>query len=219
MAPKETLQKLRRQEREVRRNLIVDAARTVFGSKTYDRASMKEIASEAGIAKSSIYTYFPSQEALFVEVAYRDTARFVDALEHAMDKQGTPDFRTIIHHFIDFCTQNEAYWRMITRFALYGKLSRDSIRKLDVVARRLMDLFESTFEARGASGDTRLLSHALFASVAGILLAFRRYPGRTEAENVPHMKQVGDIIRSLFDLYVASNREALLSETESKETE
>lgn len=218
MAPKETLQELRRQEREVRRNLIIDAARTVFGSKTYDRTSMKEIASEAGIAKSSIYTYFPSQEALFVEVAYRDTARFIDTLELAVEKKGTPDLQTIIHHFIDFCTRNEAYWRMITRFALYGKLSRDSIRKLDHVARRLMDLIESAFEAKGASGDRRLLSHALFASVAGILVAFRKYPGRTEAENIPHMKQIGDTVRSLFDGYIASNRGAHPPDAKSEDT-
>ena len=44
---------------EVREDLIIDAARTVFGSKTYDKVSMQEIANAAGIAKSSIYTYLP----------------------------------------------------------------------------------------------------------------------------------------------------------------
>ena len=76
-----TFQKLRKEERETRKNLIIDAAKTVFGTKTYDKVSMQEIANAAGIAKSSIYTYFKNQEALFVEAAYRDTQRFIGELE------------------------------------------------------------------------------------------------------------------------------------------
>jgi AcrR family transcriptional regulator len=78
---KNTLNKLKQQEREIRENLIIDAARTVFGAKTYDQVSMNEIAKAAGIAKSSIYTYFPNQEALFVETAFRDTGKFIAVLE------------------------------------------------------------------------------------------------------------------------------------------
>ena len=69
MTKKNTLSKLKQQEREIREDLIIDAARTVFGTKTYDKVSMQEIANAAGIAKSSIYTYFKNQEALFVEAA------------------------------------------------------------------------------------------------------------------------------------------------------
>jgi rubrerythrin len=69
MVKRDTLNKLKQQERQIREDLIIDAARTVFGAKTYDQVSMNEIAKAAGIAKSSIYTYFPNQEALFVETA------------------------------------------------------------------------------------------------------------------------------------------------------
>ena len=75
-----TLNKLKQQERQIREDLIIDAARQVFGTKTYDQVSMNEIAKAAGIAKSSIYTYFPNQEALFVETAFRDTEEFIASL-------------------------------------------------------------------------------------------------------------------------------------------
>ncbi|MCP3954004.1 MAG: helix-turn-helix transcriptional regulator, partial [Desulfobacterales bacterium] len=40
----DTLSKLKVKEREIRQELIIEAARAVFGKKTYDRVSMAEIA-------------------------------------------------------------------------------------------------------------------------------------------------------------------------------
>jgi AcrR family transcriptional regulator len=81
MTAKDTFKRLKNQEREARRKVIIDAARSVFGSKPYDRTSMQGIADQAGIAKSSIYNYFASQEALYVEVAFQDSNRLIDTLE------------------------------------------------------------------------------------------------------------------------------------------
>ena len=52
MGKNDTLLKLKQQERETRKELIIEAARSVFGEKTYDKVSMAEIAKSAGIAKS-----------------------------------------------------------------------------------------------------------------------------------------------------------------------
>ena len=77
MNRKNTLTRLKAKEREHRQALIIDAAREVFGQKTYDKASMAEIAKTAGIAKSSIYTYFKSQEELYAKIAYMDSCVFL----------------------------------------------------------------------------------------------------------------------------------------------
>ncbi len=102
MAGRNTLNKLKQQEREIRENLIVDAARTVFGSKTYDQVSMNEIAKTAGIAKSSIYTYFPNQEALFVETAFRHTGKFIAALKKRVQEERSPSLETFINDYLDY---------------------------------------------------------------------------------------------------------------------
>ena len=203
MTPKGTLSKLKQQERETREDLIIDAARTVFGSKTYDKVSMQEIANAAGIAKSSIYTYFKNQEALFVEAAYRDTKRFIGELEKKL--QASDDARkleTLIAHFLEYNTRNEVYWQMITRFSLYGEISGESSRKLDVVARRFMDLLDLVFADLPADVDRRMLSHSLFAALSGILIAFRKYPGRSEDESLEHMQRVGRLFRDMFQVYL-----------------
>ena len=101
MAGRNTLNKLKQQEREIREDLIVDAARTVFGSKTYDQVSMNEIAKAAGIAKSSIYTYFPNQEALFVETAFRDTGKFIAALKERVQDERSPSLESFINDYLD----------------------------------------------------------------------------------------------------------------------
>lgn len=203
MGQKDTLSKLKRKERAMREDLIIDAARTVFGAKTYDKVSMQEIANAAGIAKSSIYTYFKNQEALFVEAAYRDTKRFISELEAQLrDKDDAARLETLIAHFLDYNTRNEVYWQMITRFSLYGEISGDSSRKLDVVARRFMDLLDVVFAGRPHGADKRLLSHTLFAALSGILIAFRKYPGRSEAESLAHMQRVGRLIKDMFEVYL-----------------
>jgi AcrR family transcriptional regulator len=203
MTKKDTLSKLKQQEREIRENLIIDAARTVFGAKTYDNVSMQEIANAAGIAKSSIYTYFKNQEALFVEAAYRDTQRFISELETRLQgKDDSQKLDALIAHFLEYNTRNEVYWQMITRFSLYGEISGESSRKLDVVARRFMDLLDLVFSGAPSKTDKRLLSHTLFAALSGILIAFRKYPGRSENESLAHMQRVGRLIKAMFEVYL-----------------
>jgi AcrR family transcriptional regulator len=67
MPEKTTFNNLRLKERQIRMDLIIDAAQQVFAVRPYDKVSMKEIAEEAGISAASIYTYFTNQEALFTE--------------------------------------------------------------------------------------------------------------------------------------------------------
>ena len=195
-----TLLKLKEKERETRRELILAAARTVFGEKTYDRVSMAEIAKAAGIAKSSIYTYFSSQEALFVEIAVRDTRRFIGELEQQISAAAPLSLQMVIDYFLDYYMQHEAQWRMITHFALYGNKRNESVEKLDSVSRQLLDQFALIFEKLGYQDNTRLLAHTLFSSLSGILIAFRKYPGRSEIEKADHMKRIGRRFEKMFAL-------------------
>jgi len=195
-----TLSKLKALERETRRELIIEAARTVFGEKTYEKVSMAEIAKAAGIAKSSIYTYFNSQESLFVEIACRDIRGFIENLESQIAAPEPFSLEKVIAYFLDYYIEQEAQWRMITHFALYGNKRNESVEKLDRISRRLMDQFTLVFEKLGYTGNTRMLAHTLFASLSGILIAFRKYPGRTESEKIAHMKRIGRRVEEMFRL-------------------
>ena len=77
MQKQNTLTRLKEKEREFRRDLIISAAREVFGKKSYDSVRMTEIAKAAGIPKASIYTYFKNQEELYIEIRIRDFQFFL----------------------------------------------------------------------------------------------------------------------------------------------
>jgi AcrR family transcriptional regulator len=108
VARNNTLNKLRQQERQIREDLIIKAARTVFGTKTYDQVSMNEIAKAAGIAKSSIYTYFPNQEALFVETALRDTEKFIATLDRKLKRAAGLTLNAFIKDYLIYNIEHDA---------------------------------------------------------------------------------------------------------------
>ena len=202
MAGRNTLNKLKQQEREIRENLIVDAARTVFGSKTYDQVSMNEIAKTAGIAKSSIYTYFPNQEALFVETAFRDTGKFIAALKKRVQEERSPSLETFINDYLDYHIEHDAHWRMITHFALHGNIGEASAEKLNQISRQVMDLLETVLKKVDYKGDTRLLAHTLFATLSGIMISFRKYPGRSETARIAHMKRIAKLVERMLLVFI-----------------
>jgi AcrR family transcriptional regulator len=206
MAKRDTLNRLKQRERQLREDLIIDAARAVFGTKPYDQVSMNEIARAAGIAKSSIYTYFPNQEALFVETAYRDTALFIADLRQRVAKTTSAPLATLIDDYLDYNIEHDAHWRMITHFALHGNIGPDSAEKLNRLSVQVMDLLETVVARVGGRGephgDTRLMAHTLFAGLSGIMISFRKYPGRTEADRIAHMKRIAKMMAEMLLAYI-----------------
>jgi len=202
------LNKLKQGDREVRRNLIIDAAQKIFGTKTYDKASMREIAREAGMAVSSIYTYFENQETLFVHAILRETNELLDEMEEMVEKETRIDIEGLMNRYLDFYIDHENHWRMITHFFLFGNISPQASERLNNVARRILDVFDRIFEKMNYGGDVRLLSHAFFSCLSGILISFRKYPGRNDEEIRTHMKRVGGVIRGMLLPYVQANLEA-----------
>lgn len=202
MEKTDTLSRLKEKERALRQKLIIEAAREVFGEKTYDSVSMAEIARTAGIAKSSIYTYFKSQEELYVEIAFRDTRDFIAGLTASIQSEDRNILSTVINHFLDYYICNEAQWRMITHFALHGNRNRGTVEKLNLIGRSLMDLFDAVFLKLGKPANGRLLSHTLFSALSGILIAYRKYPGRSEADRIAHMKAIGSTLELMILAYL-----------------
>jgi AcrR family transcriptional regulator len=206
MAKRDTLNRLKQRERQLREDLIIDAARRVFGTKTYHQVSMNEIAKAAGIAKSSIYTYFPNQEALFVETAYRDTQRFIADLKQRVAKTAADPLRTLIDDYLNYNIEHDAHWRMITHFALHGDIGAASAEKLNRLSVQVMDLLETVLRRAGcganAQEDTRLMAHTLFAGLSGIMISFRKYPGRTEADCIAHMKRIAKLMEKMLLAYI-----------------
>jgi len=209
MTGKTTLTELKAREREARVNLILDAAERVFATKPFDSVSMREIADEAGMATSSIYTYFPHQETLFVEACVRDHKNLMSEIMESLKDGESMNLSEIINTYIDFYARNIAFFRMMTLFMSKGDLSAESMEKLNDIIRQILDQFDKVFSETIYGIKTRYLSHFLFAALNGIVVTFRKFPGRSDDDIISHMKKLGTILEEMI---VSMNEKNSLSD-------
>jgi AcrR family transcriptional regulator len=71
-------------EKALRRKAILDAAAALFVTKGLDGVSLNAVARRAGIAKSNVYRYFETREAIFLALLDEDLTAWVAALEAAL---------------------------------------------------------------------------------------------------------------------------------------
>jgi TetR/AcrR family fatty acid metabolism transcriptional regulator len=64
-----------------KRELIMDAAASLFAEKGFYAATVEEIADRAGIGKSTVYEYFPSKEHLFRETLKGGLESYMEAMK------------------------------------------------------------------------------------------------------------------------------------------
>ena len=76
--------------KESRRATIVQAARRCFEEAEYDALTMADIAQRAGLAKGTLFLYFPTKEALFLEVLDELLHQWLAALHEAVLQDEKP---------------------------------------------------------------------------------------------------------------------------------
>lgn len=198
MSTEKSFSNLKQQERLARQEFIIDAAERVFATKPFDRVSMRDVAKEAGISHAAIYRYFPDQQSLFVGAFMRGSERIIAFLTELVDETKSASIERVTEKFICFLVDNDLYFRMMTHFMLDGSLSGEMLEKLNAAERALFDQLDRIFIKMKVKGDIRMLSHAFFAAMNGVLISFRNYPGRDRAEVTDHMIRLGQIIAQKF---------------------
>jgi AcrR family transcriptional regulator len=169
----------RKQSQERTRERIVEAAAKVFARRGYHRATVDEIASEAGFTIGALYSNFAGKEDLFLAIADRQVEQRVaevgamaDAAEgDAPGDQAAARLREFLERDPDWPLLFYEFWSLSVRNPeLQGELAkrRDAIRDalaetLERVAKR--HGFELRFPAP-------VLATAIAASLNG--LAFER---------------------------------------------
>ena len=64
---------------------VLEGARTVFLRDGFERASVDDIAREAGVSKATLYAYFPDKRLLFMEIATAECRRQTAEAEAQID--------------------------------------------------------------------------------------------------------------------------------------
>ena len=83
----------RAEQREKTRGCLVEAAAKVFTRRGYDKASLDEVAEEAGFTKGAVYSNFKGKEDLFlatIDAHFEERLRSIKrVMQEEPDEQGT----------------------------------------------------------------------------------------------------------------------------------
>jgi AcrR family transcriptional regulator len=105
-------------ERESRKALILDAAQKVFFTKGIEETTMDDIASEAELAKGTLYLYFKSKEDIQYEVSMRGTEMLNKRMHDVVDdsKSGLQNLLDVGWEFIKFSEEQSHFFHMFMFF-------------------------------------------------------------------------------------------------------
>ena len=80
----------KREEKTERRGEMMAAAERVFARRPWPEITIAEVAREAGVAKSTVFLYFPTRESLFLLVLEKLFKDFFDELTQGQQGRSTP---------------------------------------------------------------------------------------------------------------------------------
>jgi AcrR family transcriptional regulator len=196
--------KLKENEREARKEILIEAALDLFEKKPFDEIGVRDIADAVGVSPASMYRYFPSRENLFVEAFIQDQKNFEKWLDQLMSE--TVDFKieefaaSLVNHLLE----NEPTFQMMSYLMIKGKMTSDLLRRFNGVQRSLLNKIDTVLHKAGIETDNRLFSHVFYASLNGILMTFRNYPGRSKEDIKKHVNRLSSLLCKVFRYGVAS---------------
>ncbi|MEU9609775.1 helix-turn-helix domain-containing protein [Streptomyces sp. NPDC048057] len=106
----------RERKKAATRQKIADAALRLFLEQGYDAVGIRDVAAEADVAVTTLFSHFASKEALVFEQDEDFEQRLARAVsDRAPDEQLVPALRREVHALVRHCTADGAapIWRMI----------------------------------------------------------------------------------------------------------
>ena len=98
----------------LRRDAILAVAMMRFADTPYDELIMDAIASDADVAKGTLYLYFRSKEELFLALYERELGRWFDALDAALVKnRGSASFDSVVQLMGASLQERPAFLRLM----------------------------------------------------------------------------------------------------------
>lgn len=141
-----SIKKIKEQEKEQRRNYILDEAEKLFFSRGYDNVSMDDIANAVELNKATLYLYFKNKESLFFTIVLRGI-RILNAMidERIKNcKTGIEILNTIGKVYFEFVNKypdyNEAYL-----YFRSGRFDIEKNRDVNEIIKQILKLRQDTF--------------------------------------------------------------------------
>jgi AcrR family transcriptional regulator len=169
------IQAIQAQLAAARRTQILDAATRVFASKGFNRATIRDVAQDAGVADGTIYNYFANKTDLLFGLLDRlnDTERRPASLGQASEAPLADAFRAYVRERVEALWSNADLFRAVLPELLANPALR--ARYYDEVIAPTMALGEGAFHALVANGamrdlDLPLSTRLVAGSVLGLMV-------------------------------------------------
>ncbi|MGM0540502.1 MAG: TetR/AcrR family transcriptional regulator, partial [Thermodesulfobacteriota bacterium] len=106
MGKRSTFLELKETERAYRRDLILDAAMSLFAERPFHEIGMRDIANEAGISPASIYRYFSSRDDILAEILGHEVSEGSQRQQKRLES-GRASLEDIAAGIVDFFMEKE----------------------------------------------------------------------------------------------------------------
>ena len=170
MSGRRTSDDLKEVIRDFRREQVVDVARRLFGERGTTDVSMDEIASEAGVARSTVYVYFANRGELLRACLQGMYAQLLEAISSTWDQVDEPAGRLacLIEEMLAVVDDSPAFFRLA--LVTQGTPARDGevvMAELALIGLDIARLLHDLVVDGVARGQFRPLDPDLAISLVG----------------------------------------------------
>ncbi len=195
-----TFDDLKGQEREARKELIVQVTRVLLAEKSFKGVTIRDIAERLGVSPATLYRYYESLDEIMLAVFYRGTREVAELIRAECGGPEGCSIRRLAEVYIGYLNENLSYFQMMSLFAPRGTISDENEKIINPAMRELLDLIEGVIEKAGYRGDRRLMSHALFSALNGIMTTYAQNPGMSLEEIKNYTKILAGFIADFFEM-------------------
>ena len=167
----------RAEQRENTRGCLVKAAAKVFTRRGYEKASLDEVAEEAGFTKGAVYSNFKGKEDLFLATIDAHFEERLQSIKRVMQEE--PDEQGTAHaagmDFMDKLNRDPDYFALFFEFWAYAQRNPAVKRKFLPRVQRFRSALAELFEAKSEAGlelpmPSEQLASMLIAMAAGVAM-------------------------------------------------
>jgi AcrR family transcriptional regulator len=168
----------RAEQRENTRGCLVKAAAKVFSHRGYEKASLDEVAEEAGFTKGAVYSNFKGKEDLFLATIDAHFEERLAAIKRVMaeepDEQGTAHAAGM--EFMRKLNADPEYFALFFEFWAYAQRNPSVKRKFLPRVQRFRTALAEVFEVKSDTSGLELpipteqLASMLVAMAAGVAM-------------------------------------------------
>lgn len=191
---KSILKQLKEDEREVRKQLIISAAKSLYNTHSFHSIGMRDISGEAGISVASLYQYFPSQDDLFVAILKTELDTIKSKLWN--DRHSLTE---ISINIVDFLFDNEDIFLMISHFMVRGEKKPDALEKFNEIQAVFLSMLDSALLKCSPDIRPGYYSRAFFTALFGNVITFRNYTQAVDPDQRDVLYHIVKITAGAFE--------------------